>query len=333
MSDITQKPIFLLTGFLGSGKTTLLNTLLKQAEFTNTLVIINEFGEVGLDHFLVEASSDTILELSNGCLCCSVRGELVDTLLSLDTNTFDRIIIETTGVADPIPVLQSLTAQSELIKRFKPAGILTVVDSIRGTEILEHYEEAQNQLAIADLIYLSKSNHEDANSIEVTKSIRLTNQYAIILKAPEEIIPTKFDTATNKNLVSQTHKHAHKSRFQSVVLSTEHALDTQTVAGFCHHLANILGSDLLRIKGLVLTKENPENPILVQVSGQIVHDFQKLNKWPESHRKTQLIVITTTAQSNMIQSIFDGFTGNIATDTADKQALTENPLLIPGHGM
>jgi G3E family GTPase len=156
-------PVSILTGFLGAGKTSLLNRLLKNPDLTDTAVIINEFGDVSLDHLLVEASSDGIIELSDGCLCCTVRGELVDTLADLmermqtgKIKPLKRVVIETTGLADPAPVLQSVMGNPIIAQSYRLDGVVTVVDAVNGLSTLRSHEEAVKQVAMADRLVISK---------------------------------------------------------------------------------------------------------------------------------------------------------------------------------
>lgn len=321
----TLKPIYILSGFLGSGKTTLLNRLLKKQAFKNTLVIINEFGEMALDHILIEESSDTILELSNGCLCCSIRGELVDTLLSLDASKFDRIIIETTGIADPLPIFQSLAFHPVLVQTYSPAEIIAVFDCVRGKELIEANEEANKQLAIADVIIPTKLDLIE-NKINSENEIRLYNQTALLIDNIEQLSP---DTISQRTIKPETKPHGHRSHFSSLLLETEQLLDINILAGLLHHLSNTVGEDLLRIKGFACTKQYSDQPLLVQVSGQIVHDFELKEKWQTKH-KTQLVVIVKNIVPQKVKTIFDAFINNIAIDTPDQKAMTENPLAIPG---
>jgi G3E family GTPase len=160
---MTLVPVSVLTGFLGSGKTSLLNTLLKSPMLSNACVVINEFGEIGLDHLLVEKSDETIVELSSGCLCCTIRGDLIDTLNSLldkrsagTLKAFDRVVIETTGLADPAPVLHALMRDDLLLQRVKLEGVITVVDGFNGMATLDAHPEAVKQVAMADRIVLTK---------------------------------------------------------------------------------------------------------------------------------------------------------------------------------
>ncbi|KGF70692.1 ATP-binding protein [Hoeflea sp. BAL378] len=154
----------MLTGFLGAGKTTLLNRLIRDPWLTDAALIINEFGDVGIDHLLVESSGDGVIELSDGCLCCTVRGELVDTLADLmdrmqsgRVRPFSRVVIETTGLADPVPVMQSVIGHPALGQSYRLEGVVTVVDAVNGLSTLSEHEEARRQVAVADTLVLSKT--------------------------------------------------------------------------------------------------------------------------------------------------------------------------------
>lgn len=181
-------PVSILTGFLGAGKSTLLNRLLKDPAMKDAAVIINEFGEVGIDHLLVEASNDAVVELSDGCLCCTVRGELVDTLAELidgmqtgKIKPLSRVVIETTGLADPAPVMQSVMGHPAIAQHFDLDGVVTVVDAVNGLSTIDTYSEAYKQVAVADRLILTKKTLADATAIlELTKRLRALNPRAPI---------------------------------------------------------------------------------------------------------------------------------------------------------
>lgn len=320
------KPVYILSGFLGSGKTTLLNKLLKLEAFSNTLVIVNEFGEVALDHLLIERSSDTILELSNGCLCCSIRGELVDTLLSLEPTKFDRVIVETTGIADPLPIFQSLAYHPTLAQTYAPAEVLTVFDCLRGEDLILQNEEAQKQLSIADVVILTKNDLVEDTS-DTRRFVQNYNPMALAIEDPSSLSPS---TISQRAIKPNKPSHGHGTKFTSLLLETEQLLDVKTISGLLHHFASTLGEDLLRIKGFAKIDTHPSKPLLVQVSGQVVHDFEILDKWKTEKPATQLVVIAKNIDPKLIQTIFDAFMGNLAIDTPDKNTVMDNPLSIPG---
>lgn len=194
--DTQQIPVSLLTGFLGSGKTTVLNHLLRQPVLANTLVIINEFGEIGLDHDLVEWSSGDMVLLQSGCLCCTIRGGLVDTLRSVflrrvkgEIPEFDRVLIETTGLADPSPILHTLMTDLFIGTRYRLDGVITTVDAVNGQDTLDRQEESVKQAAMADRLLLTKSDLAEAAAIEALEHrLRLLNPAAPILYATDGVV-------------------------------------------------------------------------------------------------------------------------------------------------
>ncbi len=170
-------PVSVLTGFLGAGKTTLVNRLLKDPALADTAVIINEFGAVAIDHLLVEKASDNVIQLADGCLCCTVRGELVDTLADLVDRLqtgriarLSRVVVETTGLADPGPVLQALMAHPVLLQAFRLDGVVTVVDAVNGLATLDAHVEAVRQVAVADRIVVSKADLAEASELAALKA-------------------------------------------------------------------------------------------------------------------------------------------------------------------
>ena len=208
-------PVSILTGFLGSGKTTLLNRLLKDPALADTAVVINEFGEVGLDHLLVEHSSEGVIELSSGCLCCTIRGDLIATLEDLlrrrdngRVSPFRRVLIETTGLADPAPVLHTVMQHPYLLMRYRLDGVITTADAVNGEATLDQHPEAVKQAAVADRIVLTKSDlcdtPEGAARLEALRSrLRALNPAAVFLDAargeamPESLLDAGlFDAAT-----------------------------------------------------------------------------------------------------------------------------------------
>ncbi len=181
-------PVSILTGFLGAGKSTLLNRLLKDPAMRDAAVIINEFGEVGIDHLLVETSNDAVVELADGCLCCTVRGELVDTLAELidgmqtgKVKPLSRVVIETTGLADPAPVMQSVMGHPSIAQHFDLDGVVTVVDAVNGLSTIDAFPEAYKQVAVADRLILTKKTLADEAAVSaLTQRLRSLNPRAPI---------------------------------------------------------------------------------------------------------------------------------------------------------
>ncbi len=181
-------PVSILTGFLGAGKSTLLNRLLKDPAMRDAAVIINEFGEVGIDHLLVETSNDAVVELADGCLCCTVRGELVDTLAELidgmqtgKVKPLSRVVIETTGLADPAPVMQSVMGHPSIAQHFDLDGVVTVVDAVNGLSTIDTFPEAYKQVAVADRLILTKKTLADEAAVSaITQRLRSLNPRAPI---------------------------------------------------------------------------------------------------------------------------------------------------------
>jgi G3E family GTPase len=168
---VAKLPVTIITGFLGSGKTTVLNYLVKQPGMQSTAVIINEFGEIGIDHLLVETSTELMVELNNGCICCTIRGDLADKLGSLamwlDVGRMPpvaRVIVETTGLADPAPIMHTLMTEPDLLARYRLDRLVTVVDAIGGASSLARFPEAAKQIAVADLLIISKTDLIDVHS-------------------------------------------------------------------------------------------------------------------------------------------------------------------------
>jgi G3E family GTPase len=207
MSEIAADDLIsvsILTGFLGSGKTTLLSHLLKKPELSDTAVVINEFGEIGLDHHLLESSEENIVQLDSGCLCCTVRGDLLDTMRDLHDRRekgeiphFRRVVIETTGLADPAPIIHTLLNDPTLLDRFKLDGVITVIDAVNGASTLDRHQEAVKQAAVADRLLLTKSDVAEA-TITLKDRLRHLNPAAPLIQVvngeadPNELFNTGF---------------------------------------------------------------------------------------------------------------------------------------------
>ncbi|MER9164082.1 MULTISPECIES: GTP-binding protein [unclassified Mesorhizobium] len=367
-------PVSVLTGFLGAGKTTLLNRLLKDPALADTAVIINEFGEVAIDHLLVEQSSDGIIQLSDGCLCCTVRGELVDTLADLVDRLqtgriarLARVIVETTGLADPAPVLQSIMAHPALIQAFRLDGVITLVDAVNGNATLDAHVEAVKQAAVADRIVLSKADLvADPNELEMLRArLRQINPGAELLDAgdTETGVAALFDCglynpATKSADVrrwlgeeaahdhhhhdhdhhdghdhehGRDHGHRHDSRVRSYSLVHDGPVPFSAIEMFLDLLRSTHGERLLRMKGIIELREDPSRPLVIHGVQKILHPPVQLPSWPDGQRGTRLVLITLDMPEDYIRRLFAAFTNRPSIDTPDRAALENNPLAIAGR--
>lgn len=364
MNGAMRIPLTLVTGFLGAGKTTLINRLLRDPALSDTAVIVNEFGEVGIDHLLVEEASDGVIELSDGCLCCTVRGALVDTLVDLAARVADgraarlkRVVIETTGLADPVPVLQALAAHAQLAEAFSIDGVVTVVDTLHGDGTLDEYEEARRQVAVADRLVLTKADQAQPEALaqlearlgEFAPGAELVD--AGKASATMLIDCSALDAGRRAARVAHAsqhdhchdhphhhgdgcdhvHHHHHGAPFDTVFLSGEAPMPLAVLEGFLDLLRSQCGNHILRLKGLVETAETPERPLVVQGVRQILSAPRYLERWPDGTRGVRLVVIGKSLDAEYVRGIFSAFTGQARIDTPDRAALQENPLAIAGY--
>jgi G3E family GTPase len=352
-------PLTVLTGFLGAGKTTLLNRLLKDPALSDTAVIINEFGEVSLDHLLVEYVGDNMVLLQSGCLCCTMRGDLVDgleTLLrDLDNRRckFSRVLLETTGLADPAPVLHTMMAHPYLVQRYRLDGIVTVVDAVNGETTLDEHAEAVKQAAVADRIVLTKTDLADEKQRgRIVARLRALNPAATILNAakgeatadkllncglydPERKIPDvkKWLAAEAYADAHARHDHhhhdvnRHDEHIGSFVITSDAAIPAGTLEMFLELLRATHGNKLLRVKGIVKLAEMPDTPVVVHGVQHVFHPPARLDRWPDDDHRTRLVFITRDLPERAVRELFDAFTGHAAPDRPDRAALTDNPLI------
>jgi G3E family GTPase len=358
-----------LTGFLGAGKTTLLNRLLKDPALADTAVIINEFGDVSLDHLLVEHVGDNMVLLQSGCLCCTLRGDLVDglekLLRDLDNHRakFSRVLLETTGLADPAPVLQTAMAHPYLVLRYRLDGVVTVVDTVNGEATLNEHAEAVKQAAMADRIVLTKTDIADAGQRErIVARLRTLNPAAQILDAakgeatagrllncglydPERKIPdvrkwlaveAYADAQAHADAHGHHHHHhdvnRHDEHIGSFVLTSDTAIPAGTLDMFLELLRATHGNRLLRVKGIVKLAEMPETPVVVHGVQHVFHPTARLERWPDDDHRTRLVFITRDLPQRTVQDLFEAFVGTPAPDRPDRAALIDNPL-IPFGGI
>jgi G3E family GTPase len=352
----TPIPLTVLTGFLGVGKTTLLNRLLKDPALADTAVIINEFGEVGLDHLLVEYISDNMVLLQSGCLCCTMRGDLVDALETLLRDldnrrcNFRRVLLETTGLADPAPVLHTVMSHPYLLLRYRLDGVVTVVDAVNGEATLDAHFEAVKQAAVADRIVLAKTDLADAAQRErILARLRALNPAAPILdSAKGEAVsdrlvgsglydPDKKIPDVNKWLAAEAHSDAdhhhhhdvnrHDDHIRSFVLTADDAIPAGTLEMFLELLRATHGANLLRLKGIVKLAEMPDTPVVVHGVQHVFHPTARLDRWPDDDHRTRLVFITRDLPERVVRELFEAFLGVAAPDRPDRAALTDNPLI------
>jgi len=306
-----------LTGFLGAGKTTLLNALLAHPALADTAVLVNEFGEIGLDHLLVERLDGEAVLLNAGCLCCTVRGDLVRALDGLwervlAGKAIRRVIVETTGLADPAPILATLMADPRMGARFVLDGVVTVVDAVSGAATLEAQEEAVRQAAVADRIVLSKTDLAGAGAAAaLAAGLRALNPVAPILVAdhgavaPEAILGAgPFNPAGKAPDVARWigaasrdrhhhHQHdpnRHGAGIHALCLDFDRKLSWEGVASFLEMLATTRGDAVLRVKG-ILDLEGEDRPVVVHGVQRVFHPPRRLPAWPEGERRSRLVFI------------------------------------------
>ncbi|PBB34094.1 GTP-binding protein [Mesorhizobium sp. M1A.F.Ca.IN.020.06.1.1] len=360
-------PVSVLTGFLGAGKTTLLNRLLKDPALADTAVIINEFGEVAIDHLLVEQASDGIIQLSDGCLCCTVRGELVDTLADLVDRLqtgriarLARVVVETTGLADPAPVLQSIMAHPALVQAFRLDGVIALVDGVNGAATLDGHVEAVKQAAVADRIVLTKTDLTEASDVEALRArLHQINPSAVLLDVndPATGAASLFDCGLynpetksadvrrwlgeeaahdhhhhddGHDHASHHHDHRHDGRVRSHSLVHDGPVPFSAIEMFLDLLRSTHGEKLLRMKGVIELQEDPSRPLVIHGVQKILHPPARLPSWPDGRRGTRLVLITLDMPEDYVQRLFSAFTNKPSIDTPDRAALEANPLAIAG---
>lgn len=339
-------PIVVLTGFLGSGKTSLLNSMLKDPMLSNACVIINEFGEVGIDHLLVENSTENLVELSSGCLCCTIRGDLIDTLRDLlarrDAGTikaFDRIIIETTGLADPAPVLHVVMAVPELLARLSLQGVITVVDGVNGLATLAAHEEAVKQVAVADRVVLTKldllegKEGEDMLFAIIAKLRKLAPSARMLTThrgeaTAERLLSMGLYNPASKTLDAQNwlsleavqraehhhhhhdHHHdvsRHNASIRSFAFTEKEPISPEAFELFLSLLTSYHGPNLLRMKGIIKLSDDPARPIVVHGVQHVLHPPVRLEAWPDEARETRLVFIVKDIEKAEIEGLFRAF--------------------------
>ncbi|HLH49997.1 MAG TPA: GTP-binding protein [Roseiarcus sp.] len=325
-ADLT--PVTLLTGFLGSGKTTLLRRLLADPALRDTAVIINEFGEIGIDHHLVEKLDDQMVLLSSGCLCCTVRGELAATLRDLHSRRarglaplFRRVAIESTGLADPFPVLSTLSADPVLRHHFMAAGVATTVDAVNGLAQLGAHIESVRQAAAADVIVLTKTDLAAPAAVSrLSGKLRAINPAAPLLHGVEEPLdPNAILSPRHGGFRATAEPAAAHSDVQAFSIVVDEPIAWAAFGVWLTMLLNRHGRNILRVKG-ILALQGEERPVAVHGVQHLVHAPTHLDRWPDGDRRSRLVFIVEKLDPELIRRSFAAF--NRLSRTAAAQSLS-----------
>jgi G3E family GTPase len=299
-------PVSIITGFLGSGKTTLIGRILRDPAFARTAVIVNEYGEIGLDHELILHGDETFLTLTTGCLCCAVRSDLIETLLDLSRRAdgrYDRVLIETSGRADPVPILQALMADPAVVATHVVDTLITVVDSVHGADSLVRFAEARRQVALADLLLFSKtdlaapstnllSRVDDLNPSAARVEGRIAVPAALFSGADPMARATRLARAPHPaSAASPFGAATHTAGIETAAFRRAHPLPALALMLWLQALAEHCGERILRLKGLVSIDEMPEQPAVVHGVRHIFSAPEFLPRWPSEDTDTRLVFI------------------------------------------
>ena len=334
-------PVFVVTGFLGSGKTTLLNRLIQHPRLADTALIVNEFGEIGIDHLLVERSLESTVLLASGCLCCTVRGDLIDTLGDLAAKRdggivpmFARVIIETTGLADPEPVLQTLIGESTVTTRYQLAGVITTVDTVHGMNQLDEHLEPLKQAAVADIVVMTKIDIASRNNVGALRTrLRRISPVAPILEAVEgDIDPDQLfsglgtaqelslrlthmkEAETNGGSHDHHLQHGdldvnrHDRRIAAISVIRDRPLEWPAVRTWLQSIASLRGNDLLRVKGII-NIVGIDTPVVVHGVQHIFDPPRRLDHWPDADHRTRIVLIARDLDDAELNAALDAAIG------------------------
>lgn len=363
-------PLTILTGFLGAGKTTCLNRLVLNPALSNTLVLINEFGAVGLDHLFIEKIDGDMILMSSGCICCTIRGDLVTTLEDLlkrldngRIKDFNRVILETTGLADPAPILHAIMYHPYLMLRYRLDGVVTVIDAINGAATLDAHEEAVKQAAIADRLVITKTDlAEGAENLNgLVARLKALNPSAQILLSEEgeATIETLLncglynpDTKTprvrawlNAEAVVNAYEHApngghhphdinrHDDHIRAFCLTSDTPLTPASFDIFIDLLRHTHGPKLLRVKGIVGLTDEPQHPVVIHGVQHIFHPPHRLENWPDQDHRTRIVFILKDLDEKFIEGLYAALTSQPALDQPDATVLINNPLAPKSGGL
>jgi G3E family GTPase len=298
-------PVSIVTGFLGSGKTTLIGRVLRDPAFARTAVIVNEFGEIGLDHELIASGNETFVALTTGCLCCAVRSDLIETLVELRQRAgdlFDRLLIETSGLADPAPILHALMTDQEVCATHAIDTMVTLVDPLHGEATLGRYPEARRQVALADRLVFSKTDLASPGESLLDRINRL-NPFAPRSSGPDTRPDMLFGgadpmaraarlvMATERRMVSPFIKARHADEIETESFRRERPLPALALTLWLQALTEHCGDRLIRMKGLISIEELPGKPAVVHGVQHVFSPPEFLERWPSEDTDTRIVFI------------------------------------------
>ena len=302
MENSQQVPVTVLTGFLGAGKTTLLNRILTEQHGRKYAVIVNEFGEQGIDNDLVVDADEEVFEMNNGCICCTVRGDLIRILSGLmkRADKLDAIIVETTGLADPAPVAQTFFVDEDVADRTKLDAIVTVADAVHLSSQLEDHHEAEEQIAFADVLLLNKVDLVDDSALtRVKERIRKINPFAKIIQTTRCDAPLDEVVGLNAfslervlevepDFLESDHDHEHDDDVTSVSFVSDTPLDMDKFQTWFGDLLRTKGQDILRSKGILDFQGEEERYVFQGV--HMLMDASPMGSWVEGKKRSSRIV-------------------------------------------
>jgi len=320
-------PVNVLTGFLGSGKTTLLQRLLQSAQMNRTAVLINELGEIGLDHLLVQQVDEAVVLLQSGCICCSIRDDLKSALRSLlskreraEIPAFDRVVIETTGIADPAPILYTISGEPVIRHHFELANVITTVDAVNSVLHLSNNPEGVKQVAAADRLVITKTDIADADQVAaVRETLARLNPTADVIEAVhgeveadrllatshlERAVRPQQWTVSNPDTLAGLRRHS--EAIGSVCIALEAPLDWTAFGVWLSMLLNRHGDNLLRVKG-ILRVQGSAAPVFINAVQHIVHPPQHLERWPTDDHRSRIVFITRGIDHGLLRRSLAAF--------------------------
>jgi G3E family GTPase len=306
---MSKLPLHVLTGFLGSGKTTLLNRLLREPALADSAILINEIGAIAIDHHLVQqmAQGETIdiVVLKGGCTCCTLRGDLVDALRELHARradgavpAFSRVILETTGLADPAPILFTLAADLVLRHKFAAGAVIATVDAVHGTEALARHPECRKQVAVADRVIVTKSDLADAGNVAaLTTALARLNPAADLvdvqaLDALEPLLapPNAPAHDLGKGLSTDPHRADHSEDIATLALTLDQPIEWSPFSVWLSLLLHAHGGNILRFKAL-LDVAGWTGPVALDGIHHLIHPPTHLASWPDGPRRSHIVII------------------------------------------